>query len=425
MAKLKGVSCILDCFRGHDIENALGYSASFSDVVDSNLKIPAIGLAFVSLDGEDVHYLMLFKKSGRVATKKDRITFRKPIKLEPALPLENIQGEAPSNIKWHIINQTTKGINPLSPKVFSFLLNKIKLCYPDKLEDIEELERVIKGKSGLYYGAGAEIIAQEKDAVCLALRVAGFSDRDLPVWSSSDEPAPFLSGFESAAIREDPMVAHDAEVFGDWKRISRYVVGATEFFKDGHKLTIMNVNRHKVEETLGVDLIMYHHTYKSYVLIQYKRMHKEGSQYIYRPNDKSYKSEIKKMNQFMEIISDDGQANLGEPHSYRLNNELFYFKLCPTEPKDLFSTKMIVGMYIPLLYWKSLLGSKKTNGPKGGKLVTYDNASRHINNTLFIELMQNGWIGSRVKSSKIVSNIIQDSISRNNSVILAKYIKAK
>jgi len=304
-------------------------------------------------------------------------------------------------------------------------LNKTKLCYPNKLEEIEELERVIDGKNSMYHGAGAEIIAQEKDAICLALRVAGFSDPDLPVWSSSDEPAPFLSGFKSVSIREDPMVAHDAEVFGDWKRISRYVVGATEFVKEGHKLTIMNVNRQKVEETLGVDLIMYHHTYKSYVMIQYKRMNKEHLQYLYRPNDKSYKSEINKMNKFMEIISDDEQGSLGEPQSYRLNNELFYFKLCPAEPIDLFSTKMIGGMYIPLLYWKSLLGSKKTNGPKGGKLVTYDNVSRHINNTLFIELMQNGWIGSRVKSSKIVSNIIRDSISRNNSVILAKYIEDK
>jgi hypothetical protein len=171
------------------------------------------------------------------------------------------------------------------------------------------------------------------------------------------------------------------------------VVGAAEFVKEGHKLTIMNVNRHKIEETLGVDLLIYHHTYRSYVLIQYKRMTKDGDSLTYRPVDNSYSSEIQRMESFRKLTS---EPKLKCVSDFRLNNEFFYFKLCPAEIKEPLSTKMIPGMYLPLSYWRLLLSSIETSGRRGGRLFSYDNVKRYINNTLFTDLVQNGWVGSQV-----------------------------
>jgi hypothetical protein len=424
LAGLNGIIYILDEYgRGDEIQDAMSYKNSFSDTISSNFKIPSKGLAFVSLNGEDIHYVMLFQKSGRVATKIDRISFKMPVELLPALSLEDVKRDAPTNINRFVIKQTEYGLNRLSPKVFPYIYETIKSKYVDIIEDFNRLERKILGLDRAPFGAGAAIIAYEKDAVSLSLRVAGFSDNDLSNWSSGDEPAPFLRGFDSAVIREDPMVAHDAEVFGEWRIISRFVVGAVEFTKEDQKLTIINVNRHRIEETLGVDLILYHHSYKSYVMVQYKRMVNEGNKLVYRPIGETYESEIDKMNQFTDQIYQYEERVSGAIDSYRLNNDLFYFKLCPAELKDPLSTKMITGMYLPLSYWNKLMQSEDTQGPRGGRIISYENVQRHVNNTLFVELMQNGWIGSSTTASEVISELIRDSISRNNSLILANYTK--
>jgi hypothetical protein len=212
------------------------------------------------------------------------------------------------------------------------------------------------------------------------------------------------------------MVVHDSQVFGDWSKIQQYAVGAAEFQRDGHKLTIMNVNRHKIEETLGVDLLLYHHSYRSYVLVQYKRMTKDGEKLVYRPTDKSYKSELARIDKF-ELASMTALSL----EDYRLSEEFFYFKLCPADLKDPLSTKMIPGMYIPLSLWKLLLDSKSTLGNKGGRMVGYDNVGRYINNTLFVDLVQSGWVGSQIEDTKKITSQIQAAISRDRSLMLARY----
>jgi len=251
------------------------------------------------------------------------------------------------------------------------------------------------------------------------LRVAGFTDYDLPIWNQESETAPFLRGYDAIVLREDTMVIHDSQVFGDWKKIKQYVVGAAEFEKDGHRLTIMNVNRHKIEETLGVDLLMYHHTYNSYVLVQYKKMTKDGESLVYRPIDNSYLSEINRMEEFQKQIKTI--IDVSSPKHFRLNGEFFYFKLCAATLEDPLSTKMIPGMYFPLQYWKMLLSSNDILGERGGKKISYSNVSRYLNNTLFVELVQNGWIGSQLSNTDIITEQIQHSISGGKSIILAKY----
>lgn len=420
MPKLPVISCIYDCSRGDDIANTIGYSSHFSDVIYSQDKYPTEGIAFVSLNGEDFNYVMAYKKSGRVATKIDRLTFNKPIIVDSPISLESIEHNLPAKLKRHFRNQTSIGISAFSPKVYQSFLDYIKSSYPNVASSIEKLQGEIKGIKTKYQGKSAEIAAHEKDAISLALRISGFTDNDIPNWSQDDESAPFLKGYDDIVLREDPMVVHDSQVFGDWEKISQFVVGAAEFVKDGHKLTIMNVNRHKIEETLGVDLLMYHHTYKSYVLIQYKRMTKDGDYLTYRLIDHSYSSEIHRMEQFQKGIL---KSNLKGVNDFRLNDEFFYFKLCPAKIKEPLSTKMIPGMYLPLSYWKVLLSSIETLGKKGGRLINYNNVKRYINNTLFTELVQNGWIGSQVSNTELITQQIQESITGNKSVILANYTR--
>ncbi len=412
------IACIYEYGRCAEIEEALGFSSHFSDVIPTQDKYPNKGIAFISLDGENISYIAAFKKSGRVATKVDRITFTKSIYIEQSLSLADIESSIPNKIKRHYQNQTSIGISIISPKVHQSLIDYIKSNLPDLATKISRLQKEVFGVPTKYRGHSAEIIAHEKDAISLALRISGFSDYDIPMWSQDSDTAPFLRGYDEIVLREDPMVIHDSQVFGDWKKINQFVVGAAEFERAGHKLTIMNVNRHKIEETLGVDLLMYHHTYKSYVLVQYKRMTKDGKSLSYRPLDSSYSSEIRRMEEFQKQRQDIEQFT---PNDFRLNDDFFYFKLCPADIKEPLSTKMIPGMYLPLPYWKMLLSSDNTLGEKSGRKISYENVSRYINNTLFTELLQNGWVGSQVSNTNLISKQIKQSITGRKSIILANY----
>ncbi|MFT5702340.1 MAG: hypothetical protein ACI8ZB_005257 [Desulforhopalus sp.] len=419
LTKVRVIACVYDTWkRGNDIENVLVYSPSFSDTISSELKLPPSGLAFISTNLEEINYIAKFRKSGRVATKIDRLSFTDVTELSSSINISNLIELVPNRFNKHIEKQISAGINNISPGVYSAIINVVLKNYPDIAEEIERFASELKSIQTPYKGNSAETIAFEKDAISLALRVSGFSNNDLPSWKQESDSAPFLNGFQNVVIREDPMVIHDSQVFGEWSKIKQYIVGAAEFTKGNNKLTIMNANRHKIEENLGVDLIIYHHKFKSYLLIQYKRMTKDGDTLSYRPNDKSYKSEISRMVKFQEKEVKDKQGYIDD---YRLNNEFYYFKLCPAQITNPLSTEMIKGMYFPLSFWQILLKAKETEGVRTGRIINYKNTHRYINNTLFVELVQNGWLGSKLDRTELITSQITSAIKGKRSVILASY----
>jgi hypothetical protein len=157
----------------------------------------------------------------------------------------------------------------------------------------------------------------------MALRFAGFDPVHVRNWIPEDEPAPFLTGLAAVRINEEQMIQHDAGVFGDWQLIRRNLAGTAVFYGPrGKRITLMNVNRHSVELTLGVDLLYYSEEFRSYVLVQYKRMRREGASFAYRPIDESYNREIGRMRDFCR---DYPPAPLGPNlREFRLSPMPFY-----------------------------------------------------------------------------------------------------
>lgn len=406
------------CNSNQKIEEILEYRNHFSDIIASDQKIPQEGIAFISFDNIRVKCIMTYKKSGRVATHIDRVTFRNPIHIDDSIVLNDIIDFLPDNIQAHFKRQTDGHISVFSKKVKIELVNYFKKVRPAIYAEIKRLISLIQNERPDYSKKAETIIAHEKDAVNLVFKMFDFEESDIPIWQSNDNTAPFLKGYENVVVREDPMVNHDSQVFGDWTKVGQHAQGAVEFEKENQKITLMNVNRQPLEKTLGVDLLIYHHTFQSYILIQYKRMKKEKDVYVYRPTDSSYKSEIKRMNAFEKTLNHNFDSSI---KNYRLNNELFYFKLCQAKIENMNSNRMVSGMYIPLDLWKIILDDKCSDGPNGGKLLTYQNTGRYLNNTHFINLAQNGWIGSKIDDFNKITEIVMSSIDSDNSLILAEF----
>lgn len=205
MSNLAVIACVYEYERGIALEEVLCDFSHFSDVVYSQDKCPVKGIAFHLFNGEDVSYVTAFKKSGKVATKVTRLSFTKPIHLEHPLSLKDIQNSIPKKLQGHFNAQTSIGISTFSPKVYQSLMAYIQNENPSLVVKINQLKNEILGMPTNYRGHSAEIIAHEKDAISLALRISNFTDYDMPAWSQENDTAPFLRGYDSVVLREDPI----------------------------------------------------------------------------------------------------------------------------------------------------------------------------------------------------------------------------
>ena len=283
-------------------------------------------------------------------------------------------------------------------------------------DDLEE-RRQLAGKRTEQ--PAVETIAQERDATRLALEFFGMEKDEirksleikLPL-----EPAPFLIGIKGAKLREDSMIDHDARALPDFPKMLPYVQGSVEFTKDKERITILNVNRAGVERAIGVDLIYYTHTFESYVMVQYKRLHKAASDWEFNLNDKQFIADLARMEAFNG--KNPTPAFSGDPVNYRLNLQHFYFKFCKDVTYEPLNSSMIEGIYLPQDYLECLMKSSLVDGANGGRVLRLEEVLRHFNNTHFIELVRGGWIGSRTKTTETVTELVQSSIEADRSAIV-------
>lgn len=217
------------------------------------------------------------------------------------------------------------------------------------------------------------------------------------------------------------MIDNDLATFPGATAIRRHLVGAVTISVDSGTLTIVNANRTGIERTLGVDLIYYHHSFKCFTMVQYKRM-TGSTNPVYRPNsDASYHAELTRMRGFLkESAADIAQ----DPDAYRLGANPFFFKLCAAQQEQHWS-RMLPGMYIPLDLWERLVSSETALGPQGGLAFGYENTHRRFNNSEFVRLVRGGWIGSCGDDSTRINEIIEHELAADKSVIAAIHQERK
>ncbi|WP_420128158.1 hypothetical protein [Longimicrobium sp.] len=406
----------VDAFGG-PIMSSIERTAGFTDVVStSDWKLPQTSLVLISSYGTQFEFIGLVHRSAPVATGKRRVRVSDLEPFDQPVGVDEILRRIPERFRRPFEDAINSG-SAVPPATWAHVLDALIAIRPDLHPVVERLRRLATPKR--VSGEAQAVIAQERDAVNLALRASGFDPaRLVDVDPDVDGTAPFLTGLREASITEDQAIGHDAGVFGSgWRMLDRYQVGTAVFEQEGTRLTVMNVNRTKVEHTLGVDLLYYHHQYRSYVLVQYKSMRKKGKVLGYRPGGKSYEREMERMRRFMREHPPTPSA--AERHSYRLHPGLFYLKLCSSIVLEPHSTKMIGGMYLPLDYWDVLLESGEVQGPRGGRIVTFENAGRYLTNSHFVDLLQAGWIGSRLEHTEAVTQLVNTAVDGDRSLIVA------
>lgn len=399
---------------------------SFTDVLSiRDWHLHKKEIFIISIDPGCINCVALVRKGAKVATGKNRIHFDKII-LFPPISFKYIFDKLPTFYENTFILSAYGPGGKIPLATWNKLLDSIK-SYDHKAYDSIMHLYVIQSRSNEEYeGVGFSIMAEERDAIKLAFDISDIRSNDhLNQWvpnTAMMEPSPFISGLTQTEIREDRMIEFDNNVFGDWTRIGAYCSGEVQFTEGNKRLTIVNVNRSKMEETTGVDLIYYHHEYQSYVMVQYKRMIPDKSNdFLFYLSNEQYNKELQRMNHIHEQILI--HAHINDLKDYRLHPGFFYFKFCKSVNFDPESTKMLSGLYYPLDLWNVIVNSAINQNDEKLVKLSYNSPQRHFNTELFAKLVGSGFIGSHISSKEFLTDLITSSLSSNHSVTLAQYNK--
>ncbi len=422
----------------HAIHYSIEKNGTFTDaVIDREVRPRTAELALISYKGTGRycdeeqsklwhHFIGVLQAGRRITTGKSQIRVSNLRLLgseSPAVLLERL------NIRYrrHIRLSDQSTATRIPPGSWKALLKSLETLQPKIPTLIEELNHCIKGIGApSIKRQGDEIEVFERDAIALALETWGGANLRKKVLREAASrtrrgPAPFLANLQGATLREDTMINHDHNVFPGFETVQRYCQASVELESEGQTLTIVNVNRLTVEQTLGVDLIYYHHTFDSFVLVQYKRLVPEGSSKrpIYRPNsDSSLGKEMERMKQWSEYLETLSES-ASSLNDVRLSSRPFYLKLCNAVVKSGLDPSLIKGMYLPLDLWDLLLDDDSARGPRGGVAISWDTCKRKLNNTTFTTLLKGGWIGSSKGASAHLSMILEKLLGANRMVIIA------
>lgn len=405
------------------IRNRLDQGGSFSDafsVPDWSFKSKEIGL--VTFNGIDLEGAFLITRGKRVATYKARVEFNAWIPFE-RLPIAEIESKLDERLLPYFLKASSGSGKRITPKTWEKVWAIILVSRSHERAKLTALMEFRDASSEQFSQEAYGVLREERDAVGLSLSIFGMERKNVlgfvPPTEISGKIDPFLVGLKKVTLRENVIINHDSAVIPGWNQVRRHVSGSVTFTQGNQALTVTNVNMHSLESTLGVDLIYYHSRFRSFVLIQYKRLLKNGSgPWTYHPDhDPNFGNEIAKMRKFEKHHPDSVPSQSSE--DYRLHPRGFYFKFAPAEIYDPLSTDLISGMYIPLDLWTEMESLNLLQGRRGGKALIYDDTQRYLNNSEFISLLKGGWIGTRLSETDALVDIVHAGLENNRSVVVS------
>jgi hypothetical protein len=341
--------------------------------------------------------------------------------LEPPILFNELRDLVPIRIRAHL-NRILSSGGKLPPKSLGAVIDAVLRLHPDLAPRLARFSERRSAMISQLSPVARTNLSIQKETLATALSIAGIETEQLLAWSpETPVPRSFLEGLPQAYVREDAAIISDFAGLPGFDAIGTLPFAAKVFKKTSFppvRLTVVMANRLPLEEQTGADLIYFNETYRSFVLVQYKSMNHgvKGPEFRWQKNDQ-LADEIARMDTVLTALAKLPQDQT--PASFRLHANPFFLKLCARvlfnpDDKGLFS-----GMYLPLDLWRSLSNDPVTEGPRGGRVVSYDNVGRRLTNTEFIALVANAWVGTTVPQSSLLEMVIREVVGTGKTVTFA------
>lgn len=426
MATASGYILILNNKRLRILENQLFFGEYFAEPVPEfshSRNLPLV--CFVNnIDGQ-TKYLALAKRGQKAGTDLRRLNLFEIRELSQNVNLGSYADGISKLFRAKILATISNG-GPFTPKQFRALVDAI-VASDTELGNL--LRRYSTVRAERISALSSEVkreLAYQKEAVTAALTIAGYDRTPLQSWDPplQGTPSSFLDGIEQARLREDPMVVQDFTNVPGYSLIRTLTYGAAIFEgKDRSRLTVILANRQPLEQLTGADLIYYNERYKSFVMVQYKAMESAGStEPIFRIPNAQLDEELRRMDEILASLSgaESAEGYLG----FRFSSNPFFFKFCPRIVFNPDDVSLIPGMYIPIEYWKLLAASESISGARGGQGLTYKNVARYLDNTSFMTIVSQAWVGTTPSQSILLEAAIRNTIELGRAAVIAVHTPA-
>ena len=379
-------------------------------------------IAFVNFDGGGISHLAEAHKGRSAGTDLVTLVLEKLTRLETTIPFHELLDQLPKALRKAATSRFENG-GLLPPATFEAIVDIIRRSAPESrgLLDVFSSER--RRALARLTSRARYVLAQQKETVATALHLAEMDRKPLMSWTPPPHIAPaemsFLDGLSQVRLREDAMIVSDLAEVPGFRPIARRRFASVMFEDEFTRLSVIMANGLELEEQLGADLIYYNHTFRSFVVVQYKAMEqrgKEGEPHFRLP-DEQLTEEVRRMDAVLaELRNCTGNS---DRTGFRLNENPFFLKLCPRIVFNPDDGGLIPGMYLPLDYWRHLEADETLVGKRGGRIITYKNVSRYLDNDGFMALVARAWIGTTHQQSAILEPLIETILASGRSVTLA------
>jgi len=386
---------------------------------DHSRRAPLIVLA--GFDDGAITHIASGRKGASAGTGLVRLNMRTITALDQPILFGELVSRAPKRLQAHIQRTLNNG-GLLPPKSLGAVVDALLDLQPDLSERLARFSESRAEFIRRLTPTERENLALQKETLATALEISRIGTEPLLTWSPDPRHRlSFLEGMPGAYVREDAAIISDFSTLPGFDAVKDLPFAAKVFQRPDNpsvRLTVIMANRLPLEQQTGADLIYFNETYRSFVMVQYKSMERgsDGPEFRWHDNDQ-LAAEIARMDTLLaelKQVSEDAS-----PDSFRLHHNPFFLKLCPKiifnpDDKGLFQ-----GMYLPLDLWKCLATHPATRGPRGGRLLTYDNVGRKLTNSEFVTLIANAWIGTTVPQSAVLEQAVRSVLETGKTVTLA------
>lgn len=268
-----------------------------------------------------------------------------------------------------------------------------------------------------------ENLAYQKEALGLALEIAGLPRDELLSWQPSDDgQQSFLDGLPETQVREDAMLLSDFSTVPGFESVGEATHYGSKVFASelnpSIRLTVVMANRLPLEQQTGADLIYFNEAYRSFVMVQYKAMEKRNGSAEFRwKTNGQFCDEIKRMETLLAELRTLHSGT--HPDGFRFSDNPFFLKFCPRVVFNPDDKRLFKGIYLPLDLWKRAEAAGRFKGKRGGNLVTFENVGRRINNSEFVTLVAGSWVGTSIEQSEFLTELIRTVLATGRTVTLA------
>ena len=273
------------------------------------------------------------------------------------------------------------------------------------------------------FGASVRIdrLVEERDAVGLALDIANLDRRETLRGLSLrrvDEAGSVLDLLDAEPVHEQDLIRHDQGVFEE--HLNESMRNGEFYGAGGRAVRVYVYDKKAIETVLGIDLLIYQEVYRSFLLLQYKAMERNvgppAATWSYLMDGQGHK-QIDAMD-VAEAAIQRQPRDEGDIWDWRLHQSPFYFKFCErTRPRSR-DESLVSGITLGLRHLKHFLTQRLPEG-EIERRIGYHNCPRYLNNTQFVQLAREGWIGCGRQGFGLISQVLKANEQGGRRAMLA------